>query len=898
MWDGAETTSAPGGDGGSGSNEKQQCLERITTATSLSAFERCDARSFRRQLHSSFSFMLRLSKDVYSTKHSQICNPRKARRRHIFNIGDSSSGSGRCAPSIVQYDHMMIERCLDIGMNPNLMVLFDNHDSFIARRDGSLSQFTALEEIIASLLNPAIIPLACAGPVVQILVKAYVEDASLASSTAASNIENDRPHQTALKKALWSIVRRSPQLSVSRLIVPQIRGALKLNIPKQTSDAMNATLDETIAEKVIHMYNADAAGRCISLIQFILQTLPQARFEYCALSLLIEAVMAVDNADVLLMESRGSKRCINAIAAKKAKSSLQCSRCQMQSQMGGFLIDSSEDSQLRKRASKTASPSDLHDNDFDSDDVEEDGVIVISDSTETGTAVERISLSSRLRHCGNEQRVSMKRVMTLAPDGRSSDPDQECACLCYTDSVKEHVLSSRGPRSNKHARCTLLPIKMVCLRNELYRALLFVTKFQVHCKPLGVANIHRIDSKLFDKAISYMRKFPNCAAAKLSAVLIADVRGIENGFLPLFAKLLEYGRHLNAIRIYSELAVELAICDNPKVFWKVFSPLLDQALRANDESHDNEEYKLTILRGISYVFINRRRTLDAVDDSIVQAYITRLSLSFGCQSFWVNRAMFCEEKDEIIHALQGLGVLGIILQHDDGSGDYSCIDDNYLDSLSGNKFPFSAASSLRDAVGRMGPRVGCNRFLSSLDARLPLESPAEEDKVVKTIERRVRAESLSERAPILNYLDDDLLRHVFLYLSCRKLARVTGVCRLWRSLGNEPAQWQRLYQSRFKTRHTAEENATDWRKLFDAKWMAERRLRSSFSRCGKWKHRTCEYVGCLAVLRTRAMYEKHLNKHQSDAAKRFLKDAAAAARTRKRDEATLVKAAQGKRRKM
>mmetsp|Transcript_37580 Transcript_37580/g.82293 ORF Transcript_37580/g.82293 Transcript_37580/m.82293 type:complete len:86 (+) Transcript_37580:675-932(+) len=79
--------------------------------------------------------------------------------------------------------------------------------------------------------------------------------------------------------------------------------------------------------------------------------------------------------------------------------------------------------------------------------------------------------------------------------------------------------------------------------------------------------------------------------------------------------------------------------------------------------------------------------------------------------------------------------------------------------------------------------------------------------------------------------------------------------------------------------------------------MAERRLRSSFSKCGKWKHKTCEYVGCLAVLRSKATYEKHMKKHRADVTKRILKEEAAAARKRKRDEAEVAKDEHKKRRK-
>ena len=879
------------------------------TATSLSTFERCDISTFRLQLCACFASMLQLSKRLYeSYAADQRSRSPRARRRHVFDISNSSS-SECSAPAIVQYDHATIDQCLD-GMKSNLLVLFQNHDSSFARRDNSSSQLTALEEIISALLNPTIIPLACAGPVIQFLVKAYVEDESLASSATASNLENVQPHQTALKKALWTLVCRMPQLSLSHLIVPYIRGAMKLSPPDESSDNISGFLDVYIVNRMIDMYNADAAGRCI---QFILQMLPHTRFEYFAVSLLIKAIIDIDNADVLLMKVRYSERKTSKMANGKTILSLRCSRCQIQSQQKALPIDDSVEVQSR-RVPKTASLSDLHDANMGGDDFEEEeGIIIKSDSADN---VERISLSPRLRDYDDDgRRVSMKRVMKSTSDNISPSSDKTCACLCYTDLTAAHVLSNSDRGNNTHARCTVLPIKMVRLRSNLYRALLSVIKFQLSWKSLDETIKHRADTKLLDRAVCIMKIYPTCAAARLSAVLIADVRGIENGFLPLFNKLLQCSGHPYAnvnrdtIRVYSELVVELAICDDPKTFWKVFAPLLNRALQQYDESHDGAKYRLTILRGISYILINRRQTLTAVDSSKVRSYITRLSLSFGCQSFWIHTQMSHEEKKEIIHTLQAIGVLGMIFQ-EESDGDSSFADHEFLDSLSRSEFPFSIPTSLRDAVGRMGPHVGCNRFLSSLDARFELP----EDDNGEVGEAKQRTESLSEVVPLLDYLDDDLIRRIFSYLTHRKLAKVTGVCRSWRSLGNDPAIWHRLYRSRFKIRrevdiittlasptaqqqYAAKEEVRDWRRLFITKWMAERRLRSSFSKCGKWKHKTCEYVGCLAVLRSKAMYEKHLKKHRSDTAKRILKEEAAAVRKRKRDEAKVAQDERKKRRK-
>ena len=169
---------------------------------------------------------------------------------------------------------------------------------------------------------------------------------------------------------------------------------------------------------------------------------------------------------------------------------------------------------------------------------------------------------------------------------------------------------------------------------------------------------------------------------------------------------------------------------------------------------------------------------------------------------------------------------------------------------------------------------------------------------------RDHADSFEGGTPILEHLKDVFLtRRIFSFLNHRKLAVVSRVCRVWRQIANEPVLWQRLYCLRFKTlleadalpsstcskvrlSFTSKESVLDWRKLFGAKWLAERQLRSSFSSCGEWRHKTCDFVGCLAVLKSRTSYEKHISKHKNDLAKQVKRVAVSEERKRRRIAAT------------
>ena len=431
---------------------------------------------------------------------------------------------------------------------------------------------------------------------------------------------------------------------------------------------------------------------------------------------------------------------------------------------------------------------------------------------------------------------------------------------------------------------------MIQLRSDAYRALVSLAKFYLF---ENIPRNESINSVIFNKAIQQMRKYPMCAASRLSAVLLADVRGIESGFLPLLDKLLTSSA-VSSIRIYAEVVVNLAIFDDPVVFWKATKSLFDRAL---DMSSYCQEYQMTVRRAMSYIFVERHRTVSAVERFELQPYITDISETFGSQGHWTHEPMLQDEKDEIIHTLQTLGILGFL----DGDEEMVTaeISDSFSASLCSESFPFLPESSLRDAVARMGPHVGCNRFLSRLDARISIDL-LRNDKEHAQINPKDRADSLDESTPILEHVNDDfLIRRIFSFLNHRKLAAASSVCRVWHQIANEPALWQRLYRLRFKTLveidalpesaspkmksfYSSKENGRDWRKLFDAKWSAERQLRSTFSRDGKWKHKTCELVGCLTVLKSKASFEKHICKHKMDLAKKMERAEASEDRKRKR----------------
>ena len=887
--------------------------QRVTGATSVSTFEVSDIRTYRSHLRQALGELARCS-ECFAARRLTNGSAPKPRSQHIFDVSHTSSAT--CA---THHDDNTIEACLR-GLQSNLSLLFRHHDEFISRSASASrrSESTALEEILYAMLDPTIIPYACSGPFIRLLAKGYVEYSTSKVSSSLSMI-GSQSHRELLKQALCAFANRSPQTDLIDLLVSYFRTVLRVEMHTTTKLRKTDILDS------IDNYNVDHAERCVELIGYFVRALPDARFEGSAVALLIEAIRDIDGADVLLAkDNRGNQ---GLKVAKRAVSSSYCSRCRaMNGRRRGLQNIIEPPLSNLKRSAKTTALVNLHDdlyvNDDESYNSEVDSGIVIESNVsnaDEGPTTQRVSLTKRMRNFGDEPRVSMKRVMgsVLSSPGTSmllSDPT-ECTCLYYVKSLaSDGINGSARPSSEcelqgRSKKCSTLPLKMIQFRSNTYRALLSLTKYHLYESISCFEKITRsINAVIFNKAIQQIKAHPMCAASRLCAVLIADVRGIENGFLPLLNKLLFISAHSSGglqnshcIRVYAELLVNLAVFDDPGVFWKVTKPLLDRAVEMSSHSH---EYEATILRAISYIFVERHRTVRtvfAVKKSELHPYITSLSDIFGTQACWIHKSMARDEKDEIICTLQSLGVLGFV--EFDTETTTSDLDNCCSASLSGESFPFLPSSSLRDATARMGPHVGCNRFLSRLDARISMGLLRNGYKETHNA-LRDRADSFEDGTPILEHLKDVFLtRRIFSFLNHRKLAAVSRVCRVWRQIANDPGLWQRLYCLRFKTllevdvlpsstcskvrlSFTSRENVLDWRKLFDAKWLAERQLRSSFSSCGEWRHKTCDFVGCLAVLKSRTSYEKHISKHKNDLAKQVKRAAVSEERKRRRIAAT------------
>jgi F-box domain len=125
--------------------------------------------------------------------------------------------------------------------------------------------------------------------------------------------------------------------------------------------------------------------------------------------------------------------------------------------------------------------------------------------------------------------------------------------------------------------------------------------------------------------------------------------------------------------------------------------------------------------------------------------------------------------------------------------------------------------------------------------------------------------SVVASACLAEYLNNDLLDKVFSFLNYKRLTRMRRVCTNWKKLADSDRLWQYLYNARFR-RHGPNDDGSvinrDWKRLFAERWQAERDIR--FRVCSvdpSWKVQLCPRVGCLAVLNTPSVAQRHCRAH-------------------------------------
>lgn len=621
---------------------------------------------------------------------------------------------------------------------------------------------TPLEEVVAIVLNPCVVPPALRSATAMVLFRILVEENTIGKSVSLN------PLLAALKRVLET--------------TPSARHTIGSDWMKYIQS--NLRLDS------VDSYNVERAHRVVSMCKHVADYMDGASVLKCLLTLLCE----IDDADVKLLKTGKKKR-------------IESSFCPCRQQP--------------KRRSYWRR--DLRDYDLDDTNDKEDtsGIVVASVAVAGGASLERVSRAPRHYPIGE---CEMCRLMN----------------------------SSRGN--------TQLPVQLVLLRLRIYKKVLSVSTTATSVKNgHGPSN----QQSLLSALAYFASRNPESSSLRLCVVTLAD--SLHQGYKNLTNYLwVLYGQRpplgATVLKMYSELVVDCAYFDDMNTCWKFLQPLLRQVTSFCEpgrlEAGSTPRVR-SLLRCLSFILRYRRHTLISLEAHTEwQGFITMLSLSFGDEEWWISNEMNPVERAETLSTLQALGILSFLV--DDSALDRTDVA-HEKNTLNKESWPFPEMQRIRGAYLRMGSSIGRDGFLSSPNERLSIPP-------IPVYLKRSNKDSAA--VPIMDYLNNDSLRMIFSFFGYKRLIKACTVCKAWKSLIESEVVWHEAYSSRFSIREGNESIFEldgsphgSWKTLLANKVLAEKALRFKRHSSG-WKHRTCEHLGCLMVLKSPTQMENHYRSHE------------------------------------
>ena len=187
-------------------------------------------------------------------------------------------------------------------------------------------------------------------------------------------------------------------------------------------------------------------------------------------------------------------------------------------------------------------------------------------------------------------------------------------------------------------------------------------------------------------------------------------------------------------------------------------------------------------------------------------------------------------------------------------------------------WPFSVPYDLRSALERIGSEI-------TSDFTEPILSSTVQDTDSFSLHLKSNTTGKNQKKqqqqqqpkqptpPMLDYLNQDLLRIIFSFLGFKHLLRSRNVCTTFKSLSDETNWlWFGAYQSQFELLPSSVDSkaipsTANWKDLFIDKYLMERSIRFQRHSQTGWKYRTCAYVGCMDILKTSKRQEQHYHVH-------------------------------------
>ena len=421
---------------------------------------------------------------------------------------------------------------------------------------------------------------------------------------------------------------------------------------------------------------------------------------------------------------------------------------------------------------------------------------------------------------------------------------RHCTCLWATRQVQAQA-----------RQFTQLPFDLVVLRSCVYHHILFnFAKLRFHSIGLKRESfaLPRATIHFLQTCIDLACTTPTDPSLRLAVLIMTDSVG-KKGYQYTIKYLWERFTTSNcvaALRIMTEIVLESAHFDNLVAVWQAIAPMAKFIENKELIRKLSQECKSIVFGAFIYIMAGRKfhaSTLSMADCPIHYHVEFVRCVEIAKENFSIDNSWKCphissREHQSLLNYLQVLCVVSSI-------------------EFSTHETPeicwvFPEIHSARKAHQRMGPHVVAPNLFSRLDS----SSEPEEIEASNTV--------------IMDYLNDDVLRIVFSYLSYKPLASASKTCRSWQKIITDECIWENVYRNRYFLLGTdAQINQVisrvgSWKTLFREKLEAQRELRFQRSPSTGWKHRTCYYCGCFQVLKSPNAMKKHEQVHNKVSTKR------------------------------
>jgi hypothetical protein len=305
---------------------------------------------------------------------------------------------------------------------------------------------------------------------------------------------------------------------------------------------------------------------------------------------------------------------------------------------------------------------------------------------------------------------------------------------------------------------------------------------------------------------------------------------------------------------YAELIVEGSYFDLYDTCASAVNPLLDHLRQCCTPEQDpnRRESARPYLHCFAYILSHRGKMLGSLSELELRSLLARLSVVFDQPSDWIRFDIAPDERERTMQTLQLAGILGVC---DD-------IEANVCEpgvlGLSPDHEGFPPSICIRNAA-RQIPLVPNSVFskLSPVNEAPPKPSGA----------------GASVQIPMMEYVNKDIVDHIFSYFSYKRIVRMRYVCKEWRSVADSNPLWRSAYHSRYgilPVDKLAHSETAPWKDYFMNKWLAEREIGFCRSKNG-WKVRLCGFVECTQILKSRKQLQNHHVTHQVTKRKRPVK---------------------------